>query len=163
MATRRTLDDDTYRGGRVNADDDAPRHRRYPCFATGCPMPGTIWPGVTQGAGDQPGSCAWHYGVQPLNIPRVTQVLKDWGSVAYEVDECRRVHTSSETACSPKAQDAAFRIAVERLRPHVQAGGWGDEFEARPGERYAGWGSRLEAFLGARVVEVLSVHARRAA
>lgn len=157
-----------FRGGRVfNADEAAepeqPRRRRYPCFANGCPMPGTMWPGAGMGGtGDRPGTCVWHYGVAEHEIPRVTQVLNDWGCVAYEVDECRRVHTSTEVLGDPGALAALFQTAVERLRPQVQMGGWADEFEAN-GRTYRDWGRHLEAFIGGQVVQALSTRQRRAA
>ena len=161
-----------YRGGALTQHEKPPA-RRYPCFANGCPMPGTIWPGAVQGGtGDEPGTCAWHYGVQTHDIPKVTRVLLDWQCVSFEVNEARRAHTSSELACNPKALADAFAAAWERLQPQV--GEWAEEL--RPGtarnsrgdrlghrEDYASWARRLERFLGARVVEVLSVHRRRAA
>jgi hypothetical protein len=159
MATRHTLDD-AYRGGRVNDEPVTPRKRlRYPCFAIGCPMPGTIFPG---GSTEQSGTCAWHYGVNPDDIPRVSGVLRDWGCVAYEVDEARRVLTG-ESASDPGAVAKLFQAANERLRPSMAAGGWGDELEAGKGEDYGAWARRCEAFLGARVTEVLSLRQRRAA
>lgn len=157
-----------FRGGRVfNAEDAAepepPKPRRYPCFANGCPMPGTIWPDIVQGGtGDRSGTCAWHYAVPEHDIPRVTQVLREWGCVAYEVSECRRVHCSTEVIGNPGALAALFQTAVERLRPAVKAGGWADQFEAN-GRTYRDWGRDLEAFLGGRVVEARSTHQRRAA
>lgn len=154
-----------FRGGRVFSDQDAaepppPAVRRYPCFADGCPMAGTIFPeGVT---GERPGTCVFHYAVQASDIWKVTRALTDWKCVSDEIQCCRRVLTSPETASDATAQDAAFATAVERLRPAVQAGGWNDWFEPGPHETYHGWGLRLERFLGGRVVEVLSVHRRSA-
>lgn len=146
-----------YRGGRVEPEADPPKPRRYPCFATGCPMPGTMWGGITQGGtGERLGSCAWHYAVSPTDIPKVTQVLQDWQCVAREMNAARAAQYG-DAASSPKAMDALFAQSVSRLRPYVKDGGWGDEFERRPGEDFCGWGRRLEAFLGARVVEVLSI------
>lgn len=148
-----------YRGGRVDPDPEAPKPMpRFACFADACPMPGTIFPGAgVGGTGDRPGTCAWHYAVNANDIPRITQVLQDWHCVAREVNAARRAQYG-ETASDPKAMDALFAQSVSRLRPHVQAGGWRDEFEALPGEHFREWGQRLEAFIGGRVVEVLSVH-----
>lgn len=159
MSYKEKASGEGYRGGRVDPEADAPKPRpRFPCFATGCPMPGTIFPGAgVGGTGDRPGECAWHYGVQPTDIPRVTQVLQDWLCVAREVNAARRAQYG-EAASSPRALDALFEQAVQRLRPHVQAGGWGDQFERQPGEDYRRWGQRLEAFIGGRVVEVLSTY-----
>lgn len=162
----------TYRGGAIG-DPEPPRVRlRYPCFAVGCPMPGTLWPGATQGGtGDTPGTCAWHYGVQPQDIPRVTKALQEWACVSFEVNEARRVLTG-ETATDPKAIGAAFAAAWERMRPLVP--GWEEQLkpgnirtskgEERPfHEGYGDWAKRLERFVGARVGEVLSIRQRRAA
>lgn len=144
-----------YRGGALT--DQTPKVvKRYPCFAGGCPMPGTIFTGST----DSPGSCAWHFGVLANDIPKVTQVLKDWNCVAYEVNEARRAHMG-ELACNPKALDDAHRAAWERLQPLVP--GWEDQLQPQEGERYRAWMQRLERFLGARVVEVQSLRHRRAA
>lgn len=171
----RTSLDDHYRGGRIDGSggDDPPKPRRYPCFAAGCPMPGTIFLGAgVGGTGDAQGSCAWHYAVQPHDIPKVTRVLLDWQCVAYEVREARRAHTSSELASNPQGLADAFDAAWQRVQPLVP--GWEDEL--RPGiarsskgealghrEDYRAWGQRLERFLGARVVESLSVNVRRTA
>lgn len=153
-----------FRGGRVFSEDDAAaadlqhQRTRYPCAAQQCPMPGTLYP-----SGSRDGLCAWHYGTLASDWPRISQVLVDWGCVSYEVDECRRVHTASESAADPKAQETLFANAVERLRPLVAASGWGPELEPKADERYANWGRRLEEFLGARVVERLTLKQRRAA
>lgn len=162
-----------YRGGAIT--EQAPKAvRRYPCFAEGCPMPGTIWPGVTQGGtGDAPGNCAWHYGVNSHDIPKVTQVLKDWDCVTYEINQARRALTG-DLATNPKGLQDAFDAAWGRMQPLVE-GEW--EQHLKPGklrtrrgevtpyeEGYADWAKRLNEFLGARVAEVLSArHQRRAA
>lgn len=148
----------SYRGGRVNPEEDTPKRLRYPCFATGCPMPGTIFTGTT----DSPGTCAWHYGVLPTDIPKVTQRLLDWECVSLEINAARRVLTGDK-ACDPKAQDDAMAEGWARLQPAMAAGGWSNELAPRDGERLGQWSRRLEAFLGARVVEVLSTNQRRAA
>jgi len=167
-----------YRGGRVTPDSDAPKIWRAPCFATGCPMPGSIFPGAGQGGtGDQTGTCAWHYGVKPHDIPRVTQVLVDWQCVSHEVTEARRA-ICGDLATNPTALKAAFDTAWERLEPQV--GEWAEQLRPstikwtrnRPQpvdsgipESYADWAKRLNEFLGARVQEVLNVRSmqRRAA
>lgn len=170
-------DSKPFRGGRVFTDDDAPIEqpkvrKRYPCFADGCPMVGSIFPGAgVGGTGETPGSCAWHYGVNPTDIPKVTQVLRDWQVVSFEINEARRTLTG-ELAADPKALEERFAAAWDRLQPLVP--GW--ETQLAPGnihtskgvdrgfrEGYGDWAKRLERFLGARVVEVLSVHQRRAA
>lgn len=156
MFTRHRLSDDD--GSLADAIPHKPAPTRYRCEAHECPMPGTMFPSGSKG-----GVCAWHYGAISSDWPRISRVLLDWGAVAYEVDECRRVHTASESACDPKAQDALYATAVERLSPFMAAGGWTAEFEAMRGRSYAQWGRRLEEFLGARVVEALSIRQRRSA
>lgn len=169
-------DFDEYRGGALS-EPKLKSVRRYPCFADGCPMPGTIFPGETQGTGDKLGTCAWHYGVLPNDIPKVTRVLLDWDCVNAEVNEARSVLTGPNAA-DVRALQAAFDAAWARLLP--RASGW--EEQLRPStiksrdpvtrlrtvdsgmrESYADWAKRLTEFLGARVVEVLSTHQRRAA
>lgn len=145
-----------------------PAPRRNPCFADGCPMAGTMFPeGV---GGERPGSCAFHYGINASDIPRVTRVLLDWACVSEEVRAARRALTG-EYAADPKALDALFVTAWQRLRPLVS--GW--EAQLAPGnvhsskgedrgfrEGYSDWSKKLERFLGGRVVEVLSIHRRSA-
>lgn len=149
-----------FRGGRVFTDDeqplpDKPQRLRYPCFAEGCPMPGSIFSGPT----DKPGSCAWHYAVQPSDIPKVTQRLNDWACVAAEVNAARRVLTG-EAASDPRAQEAALLVAWQRLAPQVEHSGWSGDLQPAHNERLGEWCRRLEWFVGARVVEVLSTHRR---
>lgn len=154
-----------FRGGRVFSDQDAAEAppapvRRYPCFADGCPMAGTIFSeGVTD---ERPGTCAFHYAVNASDIPKVTQVLQDWLPVSREINRCRLVLTAPETATDARAQDAEFALAVHRVQTFVATGGWGDAFDAKPHETYGGWSKRMEAFIGGRVVEVLSIHRRSA-
>lgn len=165
MASRLTLAEDDgqpYRGGALSVHDK-PKPRRYPCFATGCPMPGTIWPGAGPGGtGDRPGTCAWHYAVNDTDVPRVTRVLQDWSCVSDEIEAARQALTGPK-ASDPGALDALQAAAAARLRPRMAAGGWSEELEPQRGERYGDWCKRLEGFLGARVVEVLSARHRRAA
>jgi hypothetical protein len=150
----------------ADAIPHTPTRRAYRCFAEQCPMPGTITP---SGAGSP--TCAWHYGVVSSDIPKVTRVLLDWQCVSYEANEARRVLTG-ELATDPGAIDIAFRNAWERLQPLVP--GW--EAQLQPGnirtskgverpfrEGYGDWAKRLDQFLGARVVEVLSIRQRAAA
>jgi hypothetical protein len=160
-----------YRGGAIETTKPTPR--RYPCFAGGCPMPGTIFTGGT----DQPGTCAWHYGVLSADIPKVTKALQDWGCVSYEIREARRALTG-EVATDPAALQQAFDTAWERLRASIDEG-WVDQlkpgtittrnrftreaYDTKQPEGYGDWAKRLERFLGARVVEVLSIRQRAAA
>lgn len=162
----RTQDEGAYRGGRVEQEAPKPQRLRYPCFAAGCPMPGTIFLGAVQGEKPEgSGCCAWHFGVQANDIPKVTQRLVDWQCVSIEVNAARRFLTG-EQASNPKAIDEAFAAAWSRLQPLARS--W--ESELQPGgartskgeplshqESYGDWAKRLERFLGARVGEVLSV------
>lgn len=157
MATRRTMDE-AYKGGRVNPDPPTPERRRYPCFADGCPMPGTMFPNGP----DKDGCCIYHYGAQPSDIPKVTQRLTDWQCVIAEINAARRVLTG-DTAADPKAQDEAQTAAWQRLAPLVELSGWADTLKPQPREGYGDWERRLEAFMGARVVEGLSTHRRSGA
>lgn len=170
---RTTLDH--YAGGKVFADTpegERPR-MRYPCFATGCPMPGTIFPETSKD-----GVCAWHYGVKPNDIPRVTNTLQAWDCVSFEVREARRILTS-ELRADPAGIQRAFAAAWERLEPlagttwasvlapstikHRDKDAPGGYVDTRHHESYADWAKRLEAFVGLQVVESLSVNQRRAA
>ena len=159
MPARRTMDD-AYRGGRVMPEEDQPARRRYPCFADGCPMPGTMFPDATQGTGERPGTCVWHYGVNPNDIPKVTQRLTDWQCVANEIQAGRRVLTGP-LATDPGGQDDALAAAWRRLATEVELTGWSAQLQPQAGEHYGEWTRRLEYFIGARVVEVLSINQRR--
>lgn len=133
-----------------NAADDAPApveetKARFACAANDCAMPGTIFP-----ASAREGVCGWHYGVQGSQWPRVTQVLRDWECVAFEINDGRRA-LIGPGAADPKFQDRRFYEAVARLRPAVNAGGWGSTFEAQAGEHYENWVKRLEKFLADQV------------
>lgn len=151
-----------YRGGRVEpeASPDQSRRMRYPCFAASCPMPGTLFAGGT----DKPGTCAWHYGIVPSDIPKVTQVLNDWMCVSAEINHARRC-LSGALASDPAGLQREFDSAWFRLQPMAAA--W--EAQLAPGtirtgkgvdtghrQAYADWAKHLEQFVGARVVEVLS-------
>lgn len=160
-----------FRGGRVFTDGDEqtaqkPQRMRHTCFATGCPMPGTMFAGGT----DRPGSCVWHYGVQPTDIPKVTQVLRDWICVSAEIEHARRC-LAGDLASDPAALKFEFDAAWQRLLP--MASSW--QAELAPGtirtskgvdtghrQGYSDWAKHLERFIGARVVEVLSTHRRAA-
>lgn len=160
---------ESYHGGRVFTEQqpgDEDTGPRYPCFATGCPMAGTIF-----AEHSRRGSCAWHYGVVPNDIPRVTNALRAWECVAFEIDQGRAVLTGP-LAMDAAGQDKAFTEAWARLK--LLAGVWQDELA--PGnlrtskgverpfrESYGDWIRRLERFIGARVVETLTVNQRRAA
>lgn len=117
------------------------------CFADGCPMPGSI------NTGGKHWHCPWHHEVLPTDIPRVTQILRDWECLTYEINIGRRILTGA-TACDPKAQNEAFRGAVERVLAATASGGWGDEFDAK-GKDYRGWLSGLERFLAGRIARTL--------
>lgn len=156
-----------YRGGALSVPDK-PAVKRYPCFADQCPMPGSIFASGT----DKAGACAWHYGVLPNDIPKVTRVLLDWQCVSSEVNAARRLLTGP-AAADAKAQDEAFASAWNRLQGFIDTT-W--QAELKPGnartskgeehpfrEGYGDWAKRLERFLGARVVEVLSTHHQRRA
>jgi hypothetical protein len=126
--------------------------KTYRCVANNCPMPGSI-----SGIGEGGGVCAWHYGANASDWPRITQKLLDWGCVTFEVNECRRIHTESESAYNARAIADAFAAACQRLQP--QAGAWWDD-TLKPGllksgfpESYRDWGNRLERFVGGQVQE----------
>lgn len=180
MATRKDFDapEPQYRGGAL-APVQAPKPKpRFPCFANGCPMPGTIFEGVIQGhkhtgefATTEPGTCAWHFGVVPGDIPKVTRALLDWQCVSAEINRARR-NLTGDLARDPAGLQREFDAAWQRMRDQV--GPW--EAELQPGtirtskgvdtghrQSYADWAKHLERFLGARVVEVLSTHQRRQA
>lgn len=168
----RSQDEGAYRGGRVEQDKPKPQRLRYSCFADGCLMPGTIFLGAVQGEkAEGTGCCAWHFGVQPHDIPRVTQALRDWDCVAFEIREARRVLTG-ELASSPTALQQCFAAAWERLK--AVADSW--ESDLRPGnihtskgvdtgnpQGYGDWSRHLERFLGSRVAQAISTEGRHTA
>lgn len=152
-----------YRGGRVNPEDaaDRPERLRYPCFAEGCPMPGTMFPDQVLGE-KRHGVCPWHYRLAPSDIPKVTKVLQDWNCVTGEI-EAARAALRGPHAADPKALDEVHAAAWSRLEPLLAHTGWSDVLKPRPGEHLDDWARHLERFIGKRVVEVLSINQRRAA
>lgn len=128
-----------------NAIDDAPAEleRKNACFASGCPMPGVI------SLGGRSWNCGWHHLAVPSDIPRITQVLKDWECLTYEINVGRAVLTG-KYAADPKAQNEHFAAAQARVLEATAGGGWGDTFAAK-GLDYRTWMLRLERFLGQRV------------
>jgi hypothetical protein len=154
------MTDRRYAGGRVFSEDepppiagDAPRRLRFPCFADGCPMAGTMFPGTSR-----QGVCPWHYAAAPNDIPRITQRLRDWFCVAQEVDAARQILCGPHAA-DARAQDAALAHGWARLQ--AVCSGWEADLAPRKREQLHDWSRRLEAFIGARVLETLSP--RRAA
>jgi hypothetical protein len=130
--------------------------RKFACFAGGCPMPGTIF----RDGSDKAGCCAWHYAALPSDIPRITQVLKDWACISDEVQAARRALTG-QFATDPKALRQLFTEASHRVRDAVAGGGWGNQFDPKLHEDYGTWAGRLQDFLTSRVSEATST--RRAA
>ena len=77
MATRRTFDPNAPEG-------PAPAVSRIPtfkCAAFGCKLAG----GLNGGGADW--WCAFHYAVPPLDLPRVTSILVEHGTVVRELVE----------------------------------------------------------------------------
>lgn len=154
MPTRRTMDE-AYRGGRVEPDEVKPERLRYPCFADGCPMAGSMFPDQVMGEKTR-GVCPWHYNLNPSDIPRVTQRLRDWKCVADEIEQARLVFTGP-LATDPAGHDESFHEAWRRLAPAVELSGWSNDLKPQDRESYGDWAHRLMYFIGARVLEVLSV------
>lgn len=148
MATRRGFD--------PSADpkdiDDAPKGKvmQSTCFANGCVLPGSI---RVDGSGSW--TCAMHYAVQPSDLPRVTQVLKDWECLTYELTVGRSALVGP-MATDGRALDKLYSEAAERVAVATAGGGWGDVFDRKPGLDYRTWLLRLEHFLGGRVHATLT-------
>jgi len=124
--------------------------KRYPCLVNGCPMCGAIF------SGSGGGICAYHYGTNPEDWPRITHTLTDWQCVTDEINGARQALTNSRTASSPSALDALFAAAWRRLEPLALH--WAADLKPQPGrggrmDTYSTWALRLECFIGARVVE----------
>lgn len=146
-----------YRGGAVTTPEPEKSVLRYPCSAMQCPMPGTI---STENGSNL---CVYHCRASTRDWPRITQALKDWGVVMYEINECRRVHTDPETAFEPKVLADLFTAAWERLAP--LAPGWEEQLKPQAGsggykDSYRDWGLRLERFIGSQVVAQLTTRRR---
>lgn len=132
------------------AIDDAPSGKvmHGACFAHGCTMPGNV---KVDGAS---WTCAWHYGVVPSDIPRVTQVLRDWECATYEIKIGRQA-LCSLFAADPKKLDELFTEALARMAAATSSGSWGDQFERQSSEDYRRWLNRLEVFVGRRIAQTL--------
>ena len=121
-------------GARAN-DNEAQQRPRYRCAAFDCPMTGSIF----LGSGD--GVCAWHYGSESHDWPRITRVLDDWRCVTQQINAVRRVLV--EQPSNGKAHDAILRAARDEL-PQV-APQWG--LEPAEHEDIGAWARRLAGFL----------------
>lgn len=132
------------------AIDDAPSGKvlHGACFAAGCPMPGSM------SSGGNSWSCAWHYAAQPSTIPRITQVLRDWECLTYEINAGRRALTGKHCA-DPKVLHDLYIEAQERVKVATAAGGWADAFDGA-GMDYRTWLYKLDMFLGQRVALTLA-------
>lgn len=138
-----------------------PVAKRYDCAAHNCPMVGSIFESGSQGAG----ICAYHFGANPTDWPRISQALHDWACVTDEIRECRRAHTDAATALNPGELQRLFAQAQARVEPLV--GTWWDQLKPQAHGRhntpdtYRSWGQRLESFIGSKVVAEMT--RRRAA
>jgi len=126
---------------------------RYQCAAHQCPMPGTM-----SGEGGH-GVCAYHWNANSMDWTRITQTLLDWAIVTEEINHCRSVLCSPDTACRPDLIAEEFRNAWARVEQG--AGAWHNDLkpqptrEGGPMDSYGTWAQRLERFMGQRVVEAL--------
>jgi len=57
--------------------------------------------------------CAWHYGCESHDWPRITRVLDDWRCVTQQINAVRRVLV--EQPSNGKAHDAILRVARDEL------------------------------------------------
>lgn len=60
--------------------------RRYQCLAHGCPLPGSIF----LSGHDAPGICALHMSCNSSDMPRITDVLRNWECVTFVHETCRQ-------------------------------------------------------------------------
>ncbi len=123
---------------------------RYPCHANRCPMAGAIFP-----AGAKHGECRYHYGANFSDWPRITQVILDWDCVSREINIGRQMLTGV-FAKDPRVLEQKFLEALDRLRPAVASGGWGDTFNRKKGENYEDWVRMLERFIDDRLRRTLA-------
>lgn len=130
------------------APDFAPKRLRYPCRANNCPLPGTIFLG-----GSDSGICAWHYGSNGDEIPKVTQTALDWACITSEIEAARQLLNDPASATNPRAHRDALFAAWGRVLPSVVGSGWKHRMEALPSESYGEWALRMERFLLNRVKE----------
>jgi hypothetical protein len=114
-------------------------------------MPGTIFPG---GADD--GICAWHFGCNSDELPKITTALADWEGVARAVNQCRTETNDPGKAGNPRAQNEAQAEIWGLLLPSVIGSGWKPRLAPVKGEYLGDWGRRLERFLRDRIKERLS-------
>lgn len=136
-----------------DADDSAPAPtgptvRGHPCWAQGCPMPGTIFTG-----GSASGVCGWHYGVPGNDVPRVTQMLRNWDCVSTAINRARRDLTDPDIAAKPGILKERFENLWRELSPLVP--GWEGSLQPRAHESYDEWRISAEKFLAMRIAEDL--------
>lgn len=132
------------------AAQNGPRRMRYRCFANGCPMPGTIFTG-----GSDSGVCAWHFGCNADDLPRVSRCIADWECVANAINAGRTFTNDPMKATAAKGDTAELAAMWADLLPSVLGSGWKNRIEPTAGERLGDWTRRLERFLANRIKEAL--------
>lgn len=127
-------------------EDDQPKareRRRYPCLAHGCPMAGAIF----LNGHDAPGICALHYGCNASDMPKITEVLRNWGCVTFAHGQVQQFLNDP---------DKCTDIGAERV---LLAAQWGELQRAAPEwpqlkpyvNALADWRRQLLAFLVWRI------------
>lgn len=129
------------------ADDTTVRYHRRPCDAHGCPMPGAIF----LNGHDAPGICAWHFGANGSDFPRITAALLRWQCVSDEINAARRVINDPMMATDVKAQKRAIHEAWIRLQPAVDGSGWEAALKPLDSEPIGDWCRRITDFLVVRI------------
>lgn len=126
------------------------RSTTYPCRANGCPMPGTIFSGATDGEG----ICAWHYSAEDL--PKVTRVLNDWECLTIAINRGRAFICNPDVAANVKRQREMLLALWSDVSSSVTGSGWKIRTEPFRGEILGDWVRRMEQFLNNRVKEVVN-------
>lgn len=124
--------------------DAGPKRVRATCLANGCTMPGTLFLG-----GD--GICAWHLGCSANELPRITEVMRNWQCVTEAINAGRSFANDPARCSDVKAQTVALLSAWNRMHESVIGSGWEPTLKPVQAETYGDWTRRLEQFLSDRI------------
>lgn len=132
----------------MNADDDIKGSRlTHVCAAPGCKLAGSM------AASPQSSTwhCAYHYGVAPADMDRVTSALLEHGALLQVVNDGRRM------IANPKSTSQQLADAYAEFRMYLQHQGYTAVAETDRGGTFTRWLYRVEAELGRHVVSARRV------
>lgn len=117
------------------------------CAANGCRLAG----GCAESSSAKSWWCAYHYGAQAHDLPRITSALAQHSALVDVIATGREALTND--AIAPDVQADLWRNAKATLEQL----GYVVPPSKGPGDDYRGWIYRVECLLGSRIVAVRSM------